>query len=133
MILLTVENLVFIGDLLKIQNFINIFENVTVLNTSLTTEFLQRCTLRLSLADSCKRKCRKSSRPKPRIKHLIDSQRLKWKLRLNTEFQHAFRLAICVSDNVIAAVAYVRVGKTCNCSWTRSKRPLSDLKYYYKT
>ena len=36
---LTVEILVFIYHLLKMQNFINSFENVKVLNTSLTTEF----------------------------------------------------------------------------------------------
>ena len=40
-ILLTVENLVFVDHLLKIQNFINSFENAKGLNTSLTTEFLK--------------------------------------------------------------------------------------------
>ena len=41
MILLTVENLVSIDNLLKIQKFINSFENVKVLNTPLTTEFVK--------------------------------------------------------------------------------------------
>ena len=45
-ILLTVENRVFLDHLLKIQNCINSFENIKVLNTSLTTEFLQSCMLR---------------------------------------------------------------------------------------
>ena len=38
-ILLTVENIGFVDHLFKIQNFINSFENVKVLNTSLTTAF----------------------------------------------------------------------------------------------
>ena len=33
----TIENIVFVDRLLKMQNFINSFENVQVLNTSLTT------------------------------------------------------------------------------------------------
>ena len=41
-ILLTVENLFFVDHLLKIQNFINSFENVKILNTSLTTEFVTK-------------------------------------------------------------------------------------------
>ena len=45
-ILLTVENLVLVDHLLKIQNSINSLENIKVLNTSLTTEFLQSCMLR---------------------------------------------------------------------------------------
>ena len=35
-----------LDHLLKIQNCINSFENIMVLNTSLTTEFLQNCMLR---------------------------------------------------------------------------------------
>ena len=38
-ILLTVENLVFVDHLLKMQNLITSFENVKVLTTSLTTAF----------------------------------------------------------------------------------------------
>ena len=52
-----------------------------------------------------------SSRPKSRIKHLTDSQLLKWKICLHTEFQHAFRLAICVLDKLIVTVAQVSEAK----------------------
>ena len=45
-ILLTVKNIVFVDNLLEIYNFINSFEKAHVLNTSVTTEFLQSCMLR---------------------------------------------------------------------------------------